>query len=70
MQEQSYDECKVESRTDILLSLRTVFLGKLVNTGQSWFEDELEVVGDENDSDDNLDDEVDLEPPYTLRPGV
>ena len=70
MQEQPYDECKVESRTDILLSLRTVFLGKLVNTGQSWFEDELEVVGDENDSDDNLDDEVDLEPPYTLHPGV
>ena len=70
VKEQSDDERQVESCTDILLCLRTVLLRELVNTRQSCFEDEFEVVGNENDIDDDLDNEVDLEPPYTLRPRV
>ena len=70
VKEQSDDERQVEGRTDILFCLRTVLLRKLMNTRQSCFEDEFEVVSDENDIDDDLDNEVDLEPPYTLRPRV
>ena len=68
MEDQAYDESQVESCADILLPGRTVFLGKLVNAWQSCFEDELEVVGDENDTDYYLDNKVDLEPSCALRP--
>ena len=68
MKDQADDECQVESRTHILFRLRTVFLGKLMNTRQTWFKDELYVVGDENDIDDHLDDKVYLKPSYTLGP--